>query len=186
MNKHQEADEMIFKSANWMTNEATFRDRVTQRLSTFSADFASEAIKKYKPNGFNPWERYTQMVSDIRSVCPLTKLAREIAAGFDSKVFMYVSTQARNSSGGSVADGLSDIEAILGVYNPEDHEQRVYVDNIQKMFYYFVYNGDTRRNQAVPRYIDIIDDTVTSVPYDYPQCEFWLSSPVYPLHARME
>ena len=44
------------------------------------------------------WQSYASMVSDIRTVCPLQKLAQYVSQNFVSKVYSYVATQKRTDA----------------------------------------------------------------------------------------
>ena len=49
------------------------------------------------------WQSYASMVSDIRTVCPIQKLAQYVSQNFVSKVYSYVATQKRTDSlGGEI------------------------------------------------------------------------------------
>ena len=111
-----------------------------QHLSTFSADLALQAIDKYKNVSGGNWKKYIQMVSDIRTVCPLVKRAQDMRQ-YTVNTDVYVATQERSSSKGNIADGYSDIEAILGNYQTQNENQKKFVENMQTLLYRFVKNN---------------------------------------------
>ena len=83
------------------TNDDSYAAHVEGRLGSFNETIPGQAIDLY--NVSDNWQSYASMVSDIRTVCPLQKLAQYVSQNFVSKVYSYVATQKRTDSlGGEI------------------------------------------------------------------------------------
>lgn len=114
-----------------------------------------------------------QIISDIRTVCPLLSLHQSIP----SSTF-YVVSQVNEAN---VADVETDIQAILGRYEPKTFEQRRYVSSIQNMFYHYVSHG---KIEGRGRILDIGQDPLPKE--TLPNCDFWITNDFVPRHARVD
>lgn len=79
-----------------------------------------EVLKRYNAS----YKGLVQIISDIRTVCPLLIIARN-----HPSVPFYVVTQTAGTE--AIADVDADIQAILGRYEPKDFHQRRYLQAIQ-------------------------------------------------------
>ena len=87
---------------------------------------------------------------------------------------------------GYIADARSDIEAILGVYEPQTTEQRKFVDNMQHMFYKFVRQGRLPLDTSAADKVYLVDDSIGTVS-GHRSCEdLWNESGLYPQYARRD
>lgn len=123
------------------------------------------------------YEGYAQMISDIRTVCPLLTIAR-----VQPSVPFYVVAQPDNKN--NVAGGDDDVLAILGRYEPKTPEQRRYVSAIQQLFYHYVSHGEMKQFEPRRRVMIIGQDVLSQE--DYPNCNFWISKDVVPRYARLD
>ncbi|XP_045533823.1 neurotactin [Papilio machaon] len=86
------------------------------------------------------YEGLVELISSIRTLCPLVSLARlRLAAP------LYVVTGA-GAGGGAAGGGLAgidaDVQAILGTFESAMPEQRRFMAAMQQLFYYFVWHGE--------------------------------------------
>ncbi|CAG0879954.1 unnamed protein product [Darwinula stevensoni] len=162
---------------------------VHSHLDSLSVDLATEAIQKYMPytNGGKEvlWPQYYSMVTDLRTLCPLAELARKAATSFASPVYFYVAEQGRATLVGNVTDPFADVMAIIGMYNASGAAEERFRDNIQDLFYGFVYEGTLENNERYPRGLYHVGERV-DVLSGYPKCKLWLDSLAYPRYARMD
>lgn len=85
------------------------------------------------------YEGLVELMSSIRTLCPLVSLAR-----LRLSVPMYVVIGA-GAGGGALGNGMAgidaDVEAILGTFDSEMPEQRRFMSAMQHLFYYYVWHG---------------------------------------------
>lgn len=132
-----------------------------------------EVLKRYNAT----YQGLVQIISDIRTVCPLLTNARS-----QPSVPFYVVTQT--GGGLDIADVDADIQAILGRYEPKTYEQRRYVSAIQQLFYHYVSHGELKQHEPNKRVLDIGQDALSID--DYPNCNFWISHDFVPRNARLD
>lgn len=119
------------------------------------------------------------MVSDIRVVCPLLAISTQ-----QKGVPFYVVTQTRGEQ--NISDVDSDVDAILGRYEPKTPEQRRYLTAIQQLFYHYVWHGevlpteDIRSNKVLIVGQDVLPST------NYNHCNFWIKNDFVPKYAQMD
>lgn len=147
---------------------------------------AEAAIEWYRDLKDDPWLLLTTLVSDATTTCPALASAARVArtlshaqpqATANVPVYAYVSRHARVSRAGTVADGLSDIESILGVFQPENEEDIQYARTIQDFFFLFIRTGSPEWHSMTPAHLGIyvINEKVT-VERTRIQCEHWTNS----------
>lgn len=83
-----------------------------------------------------------------------------------------------------MADVETDIQAILGRYEPKTFEQRRYVSSIQNLFYHYVSHGSVPGVESRSRILDIGQDPLSKD--TLPNCEFWITNDFVPRHARVD
>lgn len=132
-----------------------------------------EILKLYNAT----YQGLVQIVSDIRTICPLLTLARS-----QPSVPFYVVTQVGGDT--AVADVDSDIQAILGRYEPKTFQQRRYVTAIQQLFYHYVSHGELKQYEPQKRVLEVGQDALSID--DYPNCGFWISKDIVPRYARLD
>ena len=88
-------------------------------------------------------------------------------------------------STGYIADGHSDIEAILGLYEPATDAQKRFVEHMQRMFYEFVRTGHLPLDARADSKVYVVDDGIGTVD-GRPSCDLWENSGLYPQYARRD
>ncbi|KAJ8726916.1 hypothetical protein PYW08_015313 [Mythimna loreyi] len=85
------------------------------------------------------YEGLVELISSIRTLCPLVSLARLRLA---VPLYVVLGSGAGGGAGGSGIAGINaDVEAILGTFESEMPEQRRYMAAMQQLFYYYVWHG---------------------------------------------
>lgn len=136
-------------------------------------DLVDEVLKRYDAT----YKGLVQIISDIRTVCPLLVTARTVP-----NVPFYVATQTRGELEISIGD--DDIKAIFGRYEPHTYEQRRYSQIIKSLFFHFVHHGEFQRFEQRKRVLLIDQDLL---PYeDYPNCDFWIRNDIVPRYSRID
>lgn len=132
-----------------------------------------EILKRYNAT----YQGLVQIVSDIRTVCPLLTISRT-----QPSVPFYVVTQTGGDQ--NIADVDADVQAILGRYEPKTFQQRRYVSAIQSLFYHYVSHGELKQYEPRKRVLDVGQDAIPSD--DYPNCAFWINNDIVPRYARLD
>nr|XP_040222964.2 neurotactin [Anopheles coluzzii]XP_040222965.2 neurotactin [Anopheles coluzzii]XP_040222966.2 neurotactin [Anopheles coluzzii] len=131
-----------------------------------------EALRRYNAT----YQGLVAMVSDIRTICPLLTITQKL----QSSQF-YVVSQTGGELG--IADVDSDVQAILGRYEPKTPEQRRYVSAIQQLFYHYVSHGEIK-HELRKKLLDIGQDALPT--YNTDNCLFWIKNDVVPRYARLD
>ena len=122
----------------------------------------NDALEMYNKS----YKGLTAMISDIRVVCPLLYASKEA-----HNVSFYIVNQTRGEQ--DLADVDSDVDAILGRYEPKTPEQRRYISAIQQLFYYFIWNDKLQQaDDSMNRMVIVGQDALPSANYSH--CDFWL------------
>lgn len=132
-----------------------------------------EVLKRYNAT----YQGLVQIISDIRTVCPLLTIART-----QPSIPFYVVTQ----TGGDleIADVDADIQAILGRYEGKTFQQRRYSTAIQQLFYHYVSHGELKQYDSRRRVLEVGQDALPVE--DYPNCNFWIEKDFVPRYARID
>ncbi|KAG7173165.1 neurotactin-like isoform X2 [Homarus americanus] len=147
---------------------------------------AEAALEWYSNLKDDPWLLLTTLVSDATVTCPTLataeKLSRTLSHNHptgteDVPVYAYVSRHARVSRAGAVADGLSDIESILGVFQSQTDKDVQYARTIQDLFFFFVNYGSPEWQSPTPAHLGVymLDGNI-NVEHSRLQCEHWSNS----------
>lgn len=169
---HESHSESLLKEhLNW-TPELV-REHI-QKSKIGQLGLTDEALKRYNAT----YKGLVQMISDIRTVCPLLVIARN-----QPNVPFYVATQTSGDL--EIADVESDIQAILGRLETPGHQHRHYVSAIQQLFYYYVSHGevrqfDTRNNRVLKVGQDVLSSD------NYENCDFWIEKDIVPRYQRID
>uniref|UniRef100_A0A182QGF7 Carboxylesterase type B domain-containing protein n=1 Tax=Anopheles farauti TaxID=69004 RepID=A0A182QGF7_9DIPT len=131
-----------------------------------------EALRRYNAT----YQGLVAMVSDIRTICPLLTITQKL----QSSQF-YVVSQTGGELG--IADVDSDVQAILGRYEPKTPEQRRYVSAIQQLFYHYVSHGEIKY-ELRKKLLDVGQDALPT--YNTDNCLFWIKNDVVPRYARLD
>ncbi|XP_058066742.1 neurotactin [Anopheles bellator] len=131
-----------------------------------------EALRRYNAT----YQGLVAMISDIRTICPLLTVTQQLTSSQ-----FYVVSQTGGALG--MADVDSDIQAILGRYEPKTPEQRRYVSAIQQLFYHYVSHGEIK-HELRKKLLDIGQDALPT--YNSDNCLFWIKNDVVPRYARLD
>lgn len=137
-------------------------------------NLVDEVLERYPQT----YQGLVKMVSDIRMVCPLLAISIQ-----QRGVPFYVVTQTRGEQ--DIADVDSDVDAILGRYEPKTPEQRRYVSAIQQLFYHYVWHGEVLQTENVNNKILVVgQDVLPSA--NYTHCDFWINKDIVPKFAQLD
>ncbi|XP_022906376.2 neurotactin [Onthophagus taurus] len=125
-------------------------------------NLVDDVFQRYPKN----FKGLSGIISDIRSVCPLYQLY-----GNMKNTSFYVVTQTRGAQ--NLSDVNSDIDAILGRYEPKTPEQRRYFSAIQQLFYHYVWHGEI--DERASNSMLIVDQDVRAED-SYKNCDFWIQN----------
>ena len=155
-------------------------------LHNSDAEFASKIVSIYASNA-SAASHYSMisLLTDSQLTCPLWQLALTADHVFTSGVYFYIASYQHLQTCGNnnqpslqLADGMSDISAILGHYHvhqsPSDAE---YVDNMQSLFYNFVVDGSLPgATRASAGYYDVQLKTRQKTMASHSLCQQWQES----------
>lgn len=164
------SDKLLLKHKEW-TPELV-REHI-QNSKIGQMGLTDEVLKRYNAT----YQGLVQIISDIRTVCPLLANARS-----QPSVPFYVVTQTGGDL--NIADVDADIQAILGRYNPTTFQQRRYSSAIQQLFYHYVSHGELKQYDSTRRVLEIGQDALSIE--DYPNCNFWISHDFAPRNGRID
>lgn len=164
----------------WLKHQPWTKDLIKQHVNnSFLAEknLTKETLLKYPAS----YKGLVSVVSDIRTVCPLFAISTQM-----QNVPFYVVTQTRGEQ--DLADIDSDIDAILGRYEPKTPEQRRYVSEIQNLFYNFVWHeGKIAAVEGVGRQkkVLVVDQVILSSA-NYSHCDFWIKNNIVLPYADVD
>lgn len=163
-------DKLLMKYKNW--TEPLVRKHIKESFLT-KKNLTEEVLKMY-PLTF---KGLTSMISDIRTVCPLLAITSQMY-----KVPFYIVTQTRGEQ--DLADVDSDIEAILGRYEPKTPEQRRYFSAMQGLFYHYVWHGKIEQNMIGKKVLIVGQDVLPNATYSH--CAFWINKNIVLPYAALD
>ncbi|KAI4462554.1 carboxylesterase [Holotrichia oblita] len=159
------------------TAHASSTDKLLNKYTTWSEELVVQHVKdsllgdlKLAEDVLNIYPKtykgLSAMISDIRTICPLYEFYTRT-----ENTFFYVVTQTRGPE--DIADIDSDVDAILGRYEPKTPEQRRYFTSIQQLFYHYVWHGKIDEKALYGRNVLIVEQDVRAES-KYSQCDFWI------------
>lgn len=152
------SDMLLLKHTEW--TETLVRHHVKDSYLGAN-NYTDDVFKMYPPT----YTGLSSIVTDIRIVCPLFAIWSQM-----QNVSFYVVDQTRGEH--HLADIDSDIDAILGRYEPKTPEQRRYFSAMQGLFYHFVWHG--RVEQIVPgKNVLVVEQDVLPIA-TYSHCGYWI------------
>lgn len=167
---HESHSEKLWMLHNEWTPELV-REHIEQSI-VGARNLTDEVLKLYPLT----YQGLVQMISDIRTVCPLLTIAR-----LQPNAPFYVVTQTSDLNLATVDD---DITAIMGRYEPHTPEQRRYVSQMQQLFYHYVSHGEMKQYEPRRRVLDIGQD---ALPFEnYKHCDFWIANDIVPRYAKLD
>ncbi|XP_066964041.1 neurotactin isoform X2 [Macrobrachium rosenbergii] len=146
---------------------------------------AETALEWYSTLNDNPWLLLTTLISDGTVTCPALLTSAHLARARsqshnvepkDVPIYSYVSRYPRVSRVGALADGLTDIEAILGVFRPLTRADARYARKMQDLFFVFVETGSPEWYTSTPAHLGVymIDEDV-NVEGSRIKCDHWVN-----------
>ncbi|KAI4462559.1 carboxylesterase [Holotrichia oblita] len=159
------------------TAHASSTEKLLNKYTTWSEELVVQHVKdsllgdlKLAEDVLNIYPKtykgLSAMISDIRTICPLYEFYTRT-----ENTFFYVVTQTRGPE--DIADIDSDVDAILGRYEPKTPEQRRYFTSIQQLFYHYVWHGKIDEKALYGRNVLIVEQDVRAES-KYSQCDFWI------------
>ncbi|KAK5643593.1 hypothetical protein RI129_007438 [Pyrocoelia pectoralis] len=165
------SEKLYFKHKEW-TEELVQQHIKESKLGQLN--MVDEILNLYP----STYQGLSAMISDIRIVCPLLAVSTQMR-----NVPFYVVTQSRGEL--NVADVDSDIDAILGRYEPRTAEQKRYVSALQQLFYYYVWHGRMQPLHEVSNKILIIEQDVL-LAANYTHCDYWITKDIVPRYSQLD
>lgn len=152
-------DKLLNKYTTWTEDLVTkhVKDSILSELK-----LAEEVLEMYP----RTYKGLIGMISDLRTICPLYDFYNRT-----ENTFFYVVTQSRGPQ--NIADIDSDVDAILGRYEPKTPEQRRYFTAIQQLFYHYVWHGKIDEKALNGRNVLIVEQDVRAES-EYSECDFWI------------
>ncbi|XP_021919379.1 neurotactin isoform X2 [Zootermopsis nevadensis] len=145
-------------------------------------NLTGEALQRYGAD----WPGLVAMISDIRTVCPLLYLSQSQQG---KAIPFYLVNHTRDNPGigpEKLADVSVDVEAILGLYEPQTPSQERYVRSIQTLFFNFVRYGELMDLESVGgNQVFMIDQGITPFK-DTSNCGVWFANDIVPRHGRID
>ena len=190
-----------------MNTTTKIRERITEDFATFEdevrlaaahvaigdpSDAETDATNASSVSYIDPRSKYFALVTDVRTKCPLVKLAQVASANFGSEVYFYEVVTPRSQTSVNdtelfaAADAYSDVDAIFGVYESPS----AFADAFQSAFFEFVKTGkfssagSTVRDGKMHEFAHV--SRVLDLSATYAHCDIFLNSSLYPNYARMD
>ncbi|XP_035216936.1 neurotactin-like [Stegodyphus dumicola] len=177
-----------------------FSDYVSEKLESISDNVTVAALQFYIQNSSTPLQQFHSMVSDVRTLCPLERLAEALGEVLQTGSYWYVVDYKPSSpiqfSNDSYAAHLSvhgmDIAAIFGLLDqylkPMAPADVKFEKNMQDLFYSFVrYGRPEIRGEILmaSNFINMIGDQIRSLFLPYENCHLWNNDVFYPTYAKV-
>ncbi|XP_044748402.1 neurotactin isoform X2 [Coccinella septempunctata] len=164
------SEKLLFRNKEW--TEFLVKEHINMSLLA-TKNLTNEVTSMYPMN----FKGLTTIISDIRIVCPLLSISSVMR-----KVPFYVVTQTRGEQ--DLADIESDVDAILGRYEPKTPEQRRYVSAMQGLFYHFVWHGKIEQQNIGHEVLIVGQDVLPNSSYS--KCDFWTTKNFVPAYAALD
>lgn len=165
------SEKLLSKYINW--TEDLVRNHV-KKSNLSELKLAEDALNAYP----NTYKGLTSLISDLRIVCPLYDMWKKM-----TKVPFYIVVQTRGKL--DLANANSDVDAILGRYEPKTPEQRRYLSTMQQLFYHYVWHGEITHMEVSGRKVLVVgQDNLPASNYSF--CDFWIKKNVVPLYAQLD
>ncbi|KAJ8910571.1 hypothetical protein NQ315_011240 [Exocentrus adspersus] len=164
------SEKLLMKHKNW-TEKLVIQHINESFLS--EKNLTHEALKMYPAT----YKGLSAMISDIRIVCPLFAISTEM-----HNVPFYVVNQTRFEQ--DIADIDSDVDAILGRYEPKTPEQRRYFSAMQSLFYHYVWHGKIEQSMIGQKVLLVDQDVLPQASYSH--CAYWIVKNVVLPYAALD
>lgn len=166
---------------NWTWND--YEQYVTDKLTTFSSETATMAMRLYPRGMNNPEYQITSMISDIRMTCGNDVLAMYAAVNSVSPVYRYIITanpSVRTRWGGKYSFHGLDLFAYFGTLSSilphMTYEDWAFQYNIRREVTSFVQGGSPSSGDwlGYPHATVLLSEKTMSVAsYHSAECLFW-------------
>lgn len=166
----QAADSELLRSKHTNWTEGFVRQHIKD---SYLGNLTDEILKKYPAT----YRGLSTLVTDVRITCPLYNMWRQM-----NNVTFYVVNQTRFET--QSADIDSDIEAILGRYEPKTPEQKRYYPAMQQLFYNFVWYGKINQ-KYLDRNVLIVDQDIL-LNSTYSECDYLSLKNIVPRFAALD
>lgn len=164
------SEKLLLRNKEW--TEFLVKEHINMSVLA-TKNLTHEIFNMYPMN----YKGLSTIISDIRIVCPLLSISSLMR-----KVPFYVVTQTRGEE--DVADIESDIDAILGRYEPKTPAQRRYVSAMQGLFYHFVWHGKIKQQNIGHKVLIVGQDVLPNS--TYPECDYWMTKNIVPAYAALD
>ncbi|KAL3266643.1 hypothetical protein HHI36_010806 [Cryptolaemus montrouzieri] len=164
------SSKLLLRHKEW--TEPLVKEHINMSMLS-TKNMTDEVFKMYPMN----YKGLSTMISDIRIVCPLFAISSQMR-----RVPLYVVTQTRGEQ--NLADIESDVDAILGRYEPKTPEQRRYVSAMQGLFYHFVWHGKIEQQNMGHEVLIVGQDVLPNSTYS--QCAYWINKNIVLTHAALD
>lgn len=164
------SEKLLLKHTKW--TEELVKQHINESFLSVK-NLTEEALKMYPTT----YKGLSSMISDIRIICPLFSISSEM-----HKVPFYVVNQTRFEQ--DIADIDSDVDAILGRYEPKTPEQRRYFSAMQGLFYHYVWHGKIEQNMIGQKVLVVGQDVLAQPSYSH--CAFWIVKNVVLSYAALD
>lgn len=173
------------------TQHSSHSDLLRKKHLNWSADYVEKMVndsvigeKNLTASVFKhfnkTYEGLVELISSVRTLCPLVSLARMRLA-----VPMYVvlgSGAGGGAAGSRMADGNADVRAILGTFDSEMPEQRRFMAAMQQLFYYYVWHGQLAGPET--GLIAVGQDLLPL--HGLPACDLLIHEDIVPRYAHVD
>ncbi|KAJ8937558.1 hypothetical protein NQ314_011793 [Rhamnusium bicolor] len=164
------SEKLLMRHKNW--TEDLVKQHINESFLS-EKNLTDEVLKMYPAT----YKGLSSMISDIRIVCPLFAVSSKM-----HKVPFYVVTQTRFEQ--DIADVDSDVDAILGRYEPKTPEQRRYFSAMQGLFYHYVWHGKIEQNMFGQKVLVVGQDVLPNTTYSH--CSFWMEKNIVLPYAALD
>ncbi|XP_074037555.1 neurotactin-like [Leptinotarsa decemlineata] len=163
-------EKLLLKHTEW--TEPLVKEHINQSFLSKN-NLSDDALKMYPAT----YRGLSTMISDIRIACPLFSICSRV-----HKIPFYIVTQTRWQH--DIADIDSDVDAILGRYEPKTPEQRRYFSAMQGLFYDYVWKGKIEQEMIGQKVLVVGQDVLLNSTYSH--CAFWMVKNIVPTYAALD
>ncbi|CAG4940466.1 unnamed protein product [Colias eurytheme] len=188
----KEGKEKVFKPMVFGTTEHSgHSDLLRMKHLNWTADIVENMVKESYIGEKNltatvfqhfnkTYEGLVEIISSIRTLCPLVSLARMRLV---APLYVVLGSGASGGLKGSRIAGVnSDVEAILGTFDSEVPEQRRFMAAMQQLFYYYIWHG--RLPGPETGLIAVGQDLLPH--HGLPACDMLIQEDIVPRYAHVD
>ncbi|XP_045125278.1 neurotactin-like [Portunus trituberculatus] len=156
------------------------------QVALVSTAAAEAALERYSEEVTDPWLLLTTLVSDATTTCPALAAAASMARSLAHRrrtpitatpVYAYLAHHARAARTGTLADGTTDLEALLGLLPLHSAADRSFAHSLQELFFRFVADGVPERHDPTPAQLGVyLVGNGFTVQRSRPLCDHWANA----------